>query len=90
MVIEQAENEWGCYDALFNIIKGWLTKDSRVLSKIEDIVMDLEGDAEIGSEIEELSLIFNVQIVNKTQPPTSKRYHTSRLIISLGYIRFKI
>jgi hypothetical protein len=51
---------------LFDIIICWFSKLSRVLGKIQDIIMDLKSDAKMSSEVKEKLLSFIIKVKNHT------------------------
>ena len=48
--------------------------------------MDLKGYAEVGTEIEESSLIFNVKVENKSKASTAETNHTRCFVVGFSYV----
>ena len=57
-------NYWRCYDTLLEIVESWFPELLGILGEVEDVVVNLEGDPEVSSKIEQPSLILQVQIEN--------------------------
>ena len=55
---------------LFDIVVGWFTQLFWILSIVKDVVMDLEGNTEMGSKIKKLFLSFNIETIYNSESST--------------------
>ena len=52
--------------------------------------MDLKGDAQMSPEIEQIPLVFDVQVEYYTQAPAPNRNHGCGFVVGFSDIGFKI
>ena len=55
---------------LFDIVVGWFTQLFWILSIVKDVVVDLEGNTEMGSKIKKLFLSFNIEAIYNSESST--------------------
>ena len=55
---------------LFDIVVGGFTQLFWILSIVKDVVMDLEGNTEMGSKIKKLFLSFNIEAIYNSESST--------------------
>ena len=60
LVIEQGVNKRRGDYALLHVIKGRLAKLRAILREVEDVVMDLESNAEVRSKVEKSTLVLEI------------------------------
>ena len=60
LLLEESIDNRCSHYALLQVIKGWFAKLRTWLSEVQDIVMYLESDTKVGTEVKETPLILNV------------------------------
>ena len=52
LVLEVSKHKRGRDDAFFDIVESRLTEDSFILSKVQDVIVDLESNSKVSAEVE--------------------------------------
>ena len=61
-----------------------------ILRIIEDIIMHLKCDAQMGSKVKQPPLGINIEIVYDAETSTAQGDHRSSFVIGLGDVRGKV
>lgn len=61
-MLEKSIDKRRCDDALFDVIEAGLTEDLLILREVQDIVVDLESNAQVSAEIEHSPLVFEIKV----------------------------
>lgn len=83
IVINKPKYQRSSYYTFFDVIEGWFTKNWWVLSKIKNIIVNLESYSEVWSEVKEALLVLNIQVKDESESTAAKWDHTSCLVVGL-------
>ncbi len=86
IVIDQRRSD----NAFLQIIESRFPQLHRVLSEIQDIIVHLESDAEVGSEVEEGALGLQVEGVDYCEASAPERDHGCCFVVCLAYVTHKV
>ena len=89
-ILQQCVDQRSSNNSFLDVIEAGLSKDSLILSKVKNIVMDLESDSQMCTEVKHSTLVLQVEMVDQGDATAAERYHTRCFVVSLGDVLRKV